>query len=159
MKFLEILLSFIATQGKSFIQGGTEALSEKIVNNARRVAILLAVIVLAIVLFSTGFSMAYTSAIKNLEENGAWLWSAGVLSGMALAAIALTVLCYSLGEKRWLDATGINAKADATPPPAPPRLLDPMLEAALAVLITEFANGLKENRQNAAAPKTEASQV
>jgi hypothetical protein len=158
MKFLEILVNFLATQGMSFMHGSKESLTQQIVNNARRVARLLVFVVLSIVLFSIGFSMAYSGIVQGIEETGAWAWSPPVIWGLALALLAICGMVYALGEERWLDATDLKRRSESPPPP-PSRLMDPMLEAALAALITEFAQGLKEGRKNAASPQKEDPQV
>src|SRR5688572_28728233 len=106
MKFLDILLAFLSTQGKSFLQGETHNMTQQIVNNARRVTRLLTGLILSIVLFSIGFSMAYSSAVSAFAETGGWAWTPGVVAGISLGLAALCGLFYTLGEKRWLDATG-----------------------------------------------------
>jgi len=144
MKFLEIFLSFLATQGKSFFQSNTEALSKTLVNNARRVAILLAIAVISIALFCNGASMGYAALVESIAQGDGWTASTGLYGGIILALVSLGGLFYSLGEKRWLDATGIRDEAHEPKQPQ-----NPPLESAFAILITEVALYLKESRKNA----------
>lgn len=143
MKFLEILLSFAATQGKSMFQDNTQALSRHIVNNARKVAILLSIAVISITLFCTGTSMGYTALVTGIDQGEGWQWSAGLIAGLIMAAVSFGGLVYSLGESRWLEATGIP-EAEAAAAKQKPE--GPGLDSAFALLITEFALQLKESR-------------
>ena len=144
MKALEILLSFLMSQGRSAVQSSTEAVTHEIVARTRRVVILLTVTVIAIVLFCSGFSMAYAAAADNWANGVEWS-SPRFVMGCALTAASLIALLYALGEKRWLAATGLQA-APAAVPPAPPT---PSLESAFALLITEFAQDMKASRERA----------
>jgi hypothetical protein len=142
MKFLEIFLAFAATQGKSLFQDNTQALSRHIVGNARRVAILLSIAVISITLFCSGTSMGYTALVESIDQGDGWEWSAGLIAGLIMAAISFGGLVYSLGESRWLEATGIpEAEAAAKQKPE-----GPGLDSAFALLITECALQLKESR-------------
>jgi hypothetical protein len=143
MKFLEIFLAFAATQGKTMFQDNTQALSRHIVNNARKVAILLSVAVISITLFCTGTSMGYSALVTGIDQGEGWVWSAGLIAGLILAAVSLGGLFYSLGEARWLEATGIP-EAEAA---AKQETEGPGLDTAFALLITEFALQLKESRR------------
>lgn|GEM_PF-3403867 len=144
MKFLEILLSFAATQGKSMFQENTQSLSRHIAGNARKVAVLLSVTAISITLFCSGVSMGYTALIAGFENGDPWTWSAGLVGGLLLALVAAAGLAYSLGEKRWLAATGVP---DEAPPQIKPE--GPGLDTAFAMLISEVALHLKESRTHA----------
>lgn len=155
MKFLEILISFLATQGKSFFQANTEALSKTIVNNARRVAILLVGAVVSTTLFCYGVSMGYSALVESYDRGSGFEWSAGFIAGLVMVAISLVGLFYFLGEKRWLDATGLGEEA----PPSSASQQQPQgpgIDTALALLITELAINLKESRHNAHKTQGEA---
>ncbi len=153
MKFLEILLSFIASQGKAIFQSNAENLSYQIVNNIRRIAILLTITVISISLFCIGFSMGYSGAVISYESFGIWTWSPRVVAGFTLIAISGLGLLYSLGESRWLAATDAEKTTQKTEKSS----LNPVLEGAIAVIITELASELKERRRNAPATPNESS--
>lgn len=143
MKFLEILISFLVTQGKSFMQSNTEALTHQIVNNARRVTLLLATIVISITLFCIGFSMAYAAVVSGFDQS-LWTWSPHLTGGLVLVMASVIGLACSFSERRWLDATGLNprekeaAKESSTTP----------METAIAMILVEVANELRERRKS-----------
>lgn len=143
MKILEILFSFLATQGRSLFQTNTEALSKQIVANARRVVTLLTVLVISIALFCSGISMGYSSLVASIAAGDGWVFSPGLVGGLLVAALSFGGLVYSLGEKRWLDATGITREA-----PSERRQEGPGLDTAFALLISEIALHLKESRRS-----------
>lgn len=147
MKFIEILLAFLASQGKGLFQQNTEAFSEKIINNSRRIVVLLAICVISITLFCCGISLGYTAAVTNLDQGNGWVWSNAVIGGILLSAISLVGLIYSLGEDRWLNAVGRHPE-DRTQKNREENA--PGLESAFAVLISEVAAQLKASRKNAA---------
>lgn len=147
MKFLEILLSFIAGQGKSFLQTNTEVVTQQIVNNARRIATLLAAAIVCIILFCAGFEMAYDAVVTIFEEGTGWEWSPALIGGLLLAAGAGYGLVTALSEKRWMNAVGAK---EAREVPAKPQ--SSAMENAIAVLVLEVADQLKARRENPSPP-------
>jgi hypothetical protein len=143
MKFIEILFSFLSNQGKFLLQSNTEAVTRQVINNARRIAGLLATTVISITLFCTGFSMAYS------------IWSPGLVAGIILALISIFGLIYSLGERRWLASVGINT--DTIPATAKASLVDPTLQTAVAAILIELAAELKERRTQASSSTPQQS--
>jgi len=158
MKFLEILLSFMTHQGKSFVQTSSEAVSARVAENARRIAMLLSLTAIFITLFCSGFTMAYNAAIGDWDQRMGWSFAPAFIGGLILALIALSGLFYSLGEKRWREAVGADAH-DAFPASPPPPPAGPSLESAFAVLLVEVINEFKERRKNAPGGSGETPQV
>jgi hypothetical protein len=145
MKFLEILLSFLGTQGKAFLQSNTEALTQAIVNNARRVAGLLSGVAVSITLLCVGFSMGFHSVVESYKNGGSLEFSAGLVAGILLTAASLGALLYFLSEKAWLKATGLQAQ-----PAVAESSGGPGLDTAIAVLILEISQELKSRREKTA---------
>ena len=146
MKFLEILLSFITSQGKAFVNSNTETLSQHIVNNARRIFILISLTLISITLFCVGFSMAYRGLVIGYEHGDGWQWSASVIGGLILAVISALGLCRSLSEKSWMAATNIDTQNVTS---TIHTQSGPTLESAFAILITEIALEIRERHKNA----------
>ncbi|MEO5667285.1 MAG: hypothetical protein ABIR96_04425 [Bdellovibrionota bacterium] len=142
MKIIEILFAFLATQGKSLFQTNTEALSRRMVSNARSVATLLTILVISITLFCSGVSMAYGAVVAGLSQGDGWICSPGLIAGLIMTLASFAGLLYSLGEKRWLNATGIPTEASEV------RNEGPGLDTAFAFLISEVAMHLKESRKH-----------
>ena len=156
MKFLEILLSFISTQGSSLFQSGSDAVSRKVTENARKVAILLAIAVIGITLFCSGFNMAYSAIVSGFERIDGFAWSTSLSGGLILVVVAILTLVYSLGEKRWVAAVNAHPEERPTHNDAP----GAALQSAIALLIVEIAHELKERRNtHAERPEREAPQV
>jgi len=149
MKFFEILLGFLSQQGRSALHENAEAVARQVADNARKVSRLLAFTVIFIILFCSGFTMAYTALVASIQhpENG-WL-SATLIGGIALAIASAAGMAYSLGERRWqsaMNAEKVEApKHEAPPQPSP-------IENAIAVVLLEVVNELRERRKHAAAP-------
>ncbi len=156
MKFLEILVSFLAGQGKAFLQTNTEAVSRRIANNARRVAALLAAAIVSIILFCSGVEMAYGAVVAAFEAGQGWSWSPALAGGLLLSAVAGYGLVSSLSEKRWMKAVGANEANNEAPKAAGPS----PVESAVAVLLLELSDQLRARREAApseSAPKDTSS--
>ncbi|MBS1984504.1 MAG: hypothetical protein JST16_10060 [Bdellovibrionales bacterium] len=143
MKILEILLAFLATQGRALFQSNTEAVSQRIVNNARRVAVLISATVIFIVLFCVGFKMAYVAGVAGFDSGITFMPSPALWGGILLALVSLGGLVYCLSEKRWLDAVAAEPKATEEAKEAGP---SPM-ENALAAILTEIAHEIHARRK------------
>ena len=163
MKFLEILLTFLSTQGKAFLQSNTEALTQSIVNNARKVATLLCGLVISLSLFCIGFSVAFSGVIAYFSHNNEGFlvgsqgfFSPAVIGGSSLTLAALVALSQCLSERHWLKATGLAPTVTATPSPI---TQGPGLDTAIAVLILEIASELKERRSHATPPSPANAQT
>ncbi len=153
MKFIEILLSFLTTQGSWLLQSGTSAVSRKMVDNARKIAVLLALSAIGIALFCSGFMMTYSNLIAGLEQQESLILKPGLIGGIILVALAISLLVYSLGEKRWIHAVEATGHAHSHSNG------EPTLQTAAALLIVEIAQELKERRIHASKNPSETPQV
>lgn len=155
MKFLEILLAFLSSQGKTMVQNNAEAVKENLANNFRRIAALLLTSLIASALFCVSISLALSRLLAAYEQLGVWSFSTTVTVSLVISLLCLAVLVFALGEKRWHDAVGrpTEKPADAVPPP---RSGGPDLQAAVALLIVEVIQEIKARRQHASTTSTEA---
>lgn len=145
MKILEILLAFLSTQGKAFFAANTEAVGERIANNARRVAMLISANVIAVVLFCAGFKMAYSDAVATFEKGYGWSWTPGVIGGLILTSLASVGLWWSFSEDRWRRAVSSESEERAREEEAQAAGPSP-IENAIAVILLEIAHEMRARR-------------
>lgn len=148
MKILEILLSFLSTQGKAFFAANTEAVGERIANNARRVAMLISANVIAVVLFCAGFNMAYSDVVATFEKGYGWSWTPGTIGGLVLTSIASVGLWWSFSEDRWRRAVSSESEEREREEGARASSSSP-IENAIAVILLEIAREMRARRAQA----------
>ena len=147
MKFLEILLGFLASEGKSFVKSNTDAVTQQIANNGRRIALLLSLTAISISLFCMGFGMAFKTIVDHFQNSSTFDSGPSLMSGISLAVISSLGLVYSLGEGRWMKAVGAQ---DRPPSNNSTNSTEPALQTAIAMLIVEVSQQLKHSRQHEA---------
>lgn len=157
MKFLEILLAFLSSQGKNMVQNNAEIVKGNLANNFRRIAALLMTSLVTAALFCVSLSIAFNKLLASYEQNGAWVISTTILVAFITAIVCLAALIFVLSEKRWQNAVGNSDKtAEAVPPP---RSEGPNLQAAVALLIVEVIQEIKARREHASTTAPEAPPV
>ncbi len=141
MKILEMILGFLTQQGRAAVQENAESMTRQIANNARRISKLLALTAIFVALLCSGITSAYSELMSSIQRSETNWTGAIFLGGLALAIASIGGLVYSLGEKRWLEALNVS-----TDPPPPPQASP--IENAIAVLLLEAANELRERRKS-----------
>lgn len=161
MKILEILLAFLSTQGKAFFAANTEAVGERIANNARRVAMLISANVIAVVLFCAGFKMAYGDVVATLKDGYGWTWTPGLIGGLILTSLASIGLWWSFSEDRWRRAVSSEGEESAREKEGSSGSRSgggSPIENAIAVILLEIAQEMRSRRKSKSDAADEAEE-
>lgn len=151
-KMAELFFKFMMGQ-RSLISERSQEISVEILNQVRRILILVVVTLGALTMFCMGMSHLIERVLNKLD-GGEFIFTPAIGVILAFIAICIGVLVYSTNKKVWLD---IFKKDVSLAPPAPPAAAVSTIESVISLLVLDIIKEReagRENRKAAAAKET-----
>lgn len=151
-KMAELFFKFMMGQ-RSLISERSQEISVEILNQVRRILILVVVTLGALTMFCMGMSHLIERVLNKLD-GGEFIFTPAIGVLLAFIAICIGVLVYSTNKKVWLD---IFKKDVSLASPAPPAAAVSTIESVISLLVLDIIKEReagRENRKAAAAKET-----
>lgn len=143
-KIGEFFLNYFIGRGNMISEKSLE-ISAEILNQLRRILILVALMLGSLALFCLGMSHLIERFLNNID-NGAALFTPSIWFILGFLAICAGVMVYATNKNNWLDIF----KAEKKEVPAQPPVAGNQLESVISLLILDF---IKEREAKRAQPK------
>nr|BDT27681.1 hypothetical protein BHI3_11470 [Bacteriovorax sp. HI3] len=143
-KIGEFFLNYFIGRGNMISEKSLE-ISAEILNQLRRILILVALMLGSLALFCLGMSHLIERFLNNID-NGAALFTPSIWFILGFLAICAGVMVYATNKSNWLDIF----KAEKKEAPAQAPVAGNQLESVISLLILDF---IKEREAKRAQPK------
>lgn len=142
-KIGELFLNYFIGRGASISEKSLE-ISAEILNQLRRILILVVLTLGSLALFCMGMSHLIERFLNNID-NGAALFTPSIWFILGFLIVCIGVMVYATNKNNWLDI--FKAEKKETPPPSVPASGN-QLESVISLLILDF---IKEREAKRAA--------
>ncbi|MBY0416256.1 MAG: hypothetical protein K2Q18_18930 [Bdellovibrionales bacterium] len=144
-KMAEFFLSFVMGQRQT-LGARSQEISIEIINQIRRVIILVVITVGALVMFCLGFSHLIERILNNIDQ-GNFIFTPSIWVIIVFLIFCMAILVYSTNKKVWLKMLK-KEEEDKEEVKAPVGLLGSgQLESVISLLVLDFIKEREANRE------------
>lgn len=142
MKLLLPLISFFMGSAKNLFKEPGVAITQQVVMHVRSLTFIVVSCLGSLALFCVGLSLLIASLAKQVDAEGGFSFSNGMIVYSVMVVVSLGVLVYGLKRETWLRALGFETR----PQPAASSKSG-ALENAVALLVMDYIEERQSRRE------------